>query len=121
MGKYIIKLDDYYMEWTTISDAPATFGMSLDEFKEYYQEEYGNKGMEDLPKRLERIEKYGSSSIVPKSAEDVIFLNRAGYNEKTLSRSEIIEWFCVKQKRPPEHVGIELEYDDDGQVTNHPD
>jgi len=26
MPRYIIKLEDYYLEWSTVVDAPVTFG-----------------------------------------------------------------------------------------------
>lgn len=62
MPSFIIKVKDekfnkdYYMEWSTIVDAPVTYGMSLDEFKEYYKEQYGIKGMEGLEDRMTRVE-----------------------------------------------------------------
>jgi hypothetical protein len=41
MGRFICKFEDkddvYYLEWSTVVDAPVTFGMSLEEFKEYYR------------------------------------------------------------------------------------
>ncbi len=54
MPKYIIKITDpkdntdYFMEWSTVVDAPITYGCSLEEFKEYYKKEYGNQGMKDF-------------------------------------------------------------------------
>lgn len=78
MPRYIIKLNDYYFEWSSIVDAPVTFGMKLEDFKEYYQEAYGIERMRDLDYRLERIEMFGTSSVTPTTPWDMIKGNRAG-------------------------------------------
>ena len=63
MPRFIVKLSEgdkeWYMEWSTVVDAPVTYGMSLEEFNKYYQEENGLRGMEDLPKRMERVKARG--------------------------------------------------------------
>ena len=65
MGKAIIKISDsqqdFYLEWSTSSDSPCSYGMPLEEFKEYYRKEYGEQGMRDLPERLEIVERNGCS------------------------------------------------------------
>lgn len=101
MGRFIIKITDekfnkdYYMEWSTVVDAPVTYGLDLEEFKEYYKEEYGKSGMNDLNERLERVEKTGSSGIAPfGKLEDLLELNRAGENEETLDKEGILNQYC---------------------------
>jgi len=91
MPTFIIKIKDLYFEWSTISDSPATLGMTLDEFQDYYRAEYGRRGMRELPERLERTEKKGTSAFQDDSVEDTIFHNRAGDDEETLSADEIYE------------------------------
>ncbi len=103
MPRYIVKLTDenvdYYMEWSTIVDAPITFGMSLEEFKEYYQEEYGRRGMEDeFENRMKRVEKKGTSSIIDSSVEAVISCNLAGDEGECLTRQEIIQKYCIEKR-----------------------
>ena len=96
MGRFIVKLDDYYLEWSTIVDAPITYGMKLKEFKEFYKDEYGNRGMEELPKRLERVENQGVSAYHPyNNLENLITGNRAGDNEEELTKQEIIKGYCI--------------------------
>jgi len=95
MPRYIVKLDDYYLEWSTVVDAPVTFGMSLDGFRVYYQAEYGNAGLPVLMKRLERVESKGISSLIHESADDLLTFNRAGPNESTLTRDEILTAYCL--------------------------
>ena len=99
MGRCIVKLTDdaganFYLEWSSIVDAPVTYGMPLEEFHEYYREEYGESGMRDLPQRLKRVESKGCSSWIDSSAEDVISGNRAGPKETEFSREQLIEKFC---------------------------
>lgn len=98
----IIKLThkdkDYYLEWSEVVDAPVTYGMSLEEFKEYYQSEYGNSGMNKLPERLGLVEQYGTS-LGPRyeSADDYIKFNRAGNNDKCLTKEQIIKIYCINK------------------------
>lgn len=98
MPRYIIKLQDkdnvWYMEWSSIVDAPVTYGMSLEEFKQHYQEEYGARGMAELETRLKRVEATGTSSLLHESLDRMLVCNRAGPNEKCISKEEIIERFC---------------------------
>ena len=96
MGRYIIKLEEFYLEWSTIVDAPVTYGMKIDDFKEYYKEEYGSHGMKDLPDRLERIEENGVSAYPPDNDLDsLLAYNRAGKNESVLTKEEIIKEYCI--------------------------
>ena len=93
MPKGIIKIKDKYFEWSTISDAPTTYSMSLEELHEYIKEEYGNVGLKDLPERLERVEKWGSSFIT-ENLNDTIRFNRAGDNEDNISKNKIYEKYA---------------------------
>lgn len=100
MPRYIIKLTDavfnkeYYLEWSTIVDAPITYGMSLDEFEMYYRTEYGESGVRELPARMERVEKAGCSSFVEDNVLDLVRGNRAGKNESELSYVDILNNYC---------------------------
>ena len=93
MGRYIIKLEDYYLLWSTIVDAPITLGMSLNEFKIYYRVEYGEKGMENLSARLIRVNKKGCSGF-DTTLDRLLDINRAGPDESKLTRLEIIDAYC---------------------------
>lgn len=94
MPRYIIKLNDQYLEWSTVVDAPITFGMSLAEFKEHYRSEYGEDGMRCLAERLERVERVGTSEIGAMRIEDTISCNRAGDNDKRLTKKQIVAKYC---------------------------
>lgn len=97
MPSFIVKLQDYYFEYSTIVDAPVTFGLPLDEFKKYYREEYGQQGIDNLGPRLERVEKYGSSQIGGIAADDVLLWNRAGPDEVELTPDEIYQAYCLRE------------------------
>ena len=99
MGRYIVNLDQYYLEWSTIVDAPVTWGMSLSAFMDYYQKQYGVAAMDKLDARLARVSKKGNSAT---SRHFSIGYNRAGPNETQLTKDEIIEWYCIKRKNPIE-------------------
>jgi len=98
MPRYICKFPvdgtDYYLEWSSIVDAPVTYGMTLDEFRCYYQEEYGNQGMKGLDERLQRVDEIGHSDrICREPIREWIKGNRAGKGEKEATYDEIIDTF----------------------------
>lgn len=104
MPRYIIKIHDdkfnkdYYMEWSTVVDAPVTYGLRLDEFTEYYRSEYGEHGMIDLDKRFKRVEEKGISGHHPFDNLEALFeFNRAGKNEACLDKEGILEQYCRNQ------------------------
>lgn len=101
MPRYIIKINDettgkdYYMEWSTVVDAPVTYGCTLAEFKEYYQSEYGSNGMRDFEERMKRVEENGISAHPPfDNLQSLFDHNRAGENETPLDREGILEKYC---------------------------
>jgi len=95
MGKFIVKLTDeqegrdYYLEWSTVSDSPASPGMSLEEFTEYYRDKYGSDGMREFKARMARVEKTGTSSHF--DTLDILIRNNDCYEDGTpATREEII-------------------------------
>lgn len=102
MPRYIVKLsdknNDYYLEWSSVVDAPVTYGMSLTEFKKYYNKEYGRNGMKNLGERLQRVKSNGTSCELGDNINDFISTNRAGDREKRLSKKEIINKYCIQKK-----------------------
>lgn len=101
MANYIVKIPhngkDYYLIWDTNVDAPAIYGCSLRALKDYYQQEYGEKGLHDLSERLIRVEEKGVSSHIHDSFDELIICNRAGENEEELTKQEIIEKYCTEE------------------------
>ncbi|WP_428412688.1 hypothetical protein [Legionella sp.] len=80
-----------------MTDASVIQGCSLIALKNYYKNEYGEKGLLDLSERLERVEKKGVSSHIHDNFEELIKCNRAGDNEEELSMQQIIEKYCREE------------------------
>lgn len=100
MGRYICKVNeggrDYYFEFSSVVDAPVTFGMSREEFEKYYREEYGNSSMGfEFEDRMKRVEEKGTSSRLHDSAEELLRHNRAGMDETCLTVPQLIDAYCV--------------------------
>jgi len=98
MPRFIIKLDgeigERYLEWSTIVDRPVTYGMPLEEFKEYYRDEYGKQGMWNLDERMKRVESKGTSEL-DDDLDGTLKHNRAGPDETFLTKEEIYQIYCV--------------------------
>lgn len=99
MGRSIIKIHDdrdnkdYYMEWSSVVDAPVTWGLSLEEFKAHYKERYGTEGMRGLQDRLDEVEERGTSDYSA-SLNEYYAYNRAGENESCIDKEGILERYC---------------------------
>lgn len=100
MGTFIIKLDGLYLEWSSVSDSPVTFGMTREQFERRYLKKHGTDGMRDLPDRMARVEAKGTSPREDDDVDDTIWLNRAGPGQTPLSKPEIVEWYCRRKKEP---------------------
>lgn len=96
MGRFIVKVKDYYLEWSTVTDSPVTFGMEKATFVRYYRAEYGRGGLRALEKRLERVEEHGSSAHESDGWPPDLFKgNRAGPDESSLTEDEIYRAYCL--------------------------
>lgn len=96
MPVHIIQHNNVFNVYTTIADGCYfESGLTLDELKEWYKEEYGNNGMMELDQRLERVLKKGTSAINDTDLKDTISCNRAGKNEEYMSYQKFIDKFLV--------------------------
>jgi len=89
MPRYIAKLEGKYFEWSTVVEAPVTKAMSLEDFKEYYKDMYGQRGLENLETLMPLVDKTGISCRLGSTIEDYIELSilNGAYD----SRDELIE------------------------------
>lgn len=86
---------DYYLEWSTIVDAPVTRGMTWEKFAKYYKKQYGREGMRDFEARIDRVEKTGISAYPPLDNLAGYFdYNQAGYDGATASKEDVIRAYC---------------------------
>lgn len=88
MGRMIAKFGDRYTEWSTVVDSPVSQLLPLPEFKRYLLENYGIEALDELPRRLARVEKLGTSSQMGQTAQDLLRHNRAGPNESHVGTEE---------------------------------
>ena len=67
--------------------------ISLEQLTNLIKEEYGQSGLNALPKRLERAHKFGNSSAFNEPLDAFLCCNRAGEDEAKLSTEECIKTF----------------------------
>jgi hypothetical protein len=101
MPRFIIKIEDKYFEWSTIVDAPVTYGMTEQELRDYIKEEYGNQGLEGLPDRLKRVARQGTSCLSDCPIDDLLTHNRAGDNDSRLTKEEIYAKYSQNNAQDP--------------------
>ncbi len=89
---------DYYLLYSTISDSFLTYGVSLERFTRNMAEQEGSRYMEmGHPRRMSRVERFGTSSMNRESVEELIVGNRCGPNEEELSLDQIIHHFVARK------------------------
>lgn len=117
MPTYIIKLDTpvgpRYLDYSTVCDAPITYGMTLDEFKTYYRDEYGRAGAKDLDDRLSRVEAKGTSSHIHANLAALLRSNRAGRGETCLTIEQIVDYYAVRRGKGAQPVGKTIDPETD--------
>jgi hypothetical protein len=98
VAKCIIKVDHNgapkYLEWSSIVDAPVTYGMTLQELRAHIEREQGRQGLKYLDQRLARVEATGTSLHGGTTLEELIEWNRAGPNETCATLAEIVAIYC---------------------------
>ena len=72
MPYYIIKLQRndqaWYLEWSSVTNSPVTYGMSLEDIKKHMAFRYGALMRLDLPRRMSIVEARGTNSLAMKLA-----------------------------------------------------
>ena len=101
MSRFIVKIRDRYLEWSTVVDAPVTAGMSLDDFQRYYVAEYGPDSESYFGDFIKLANETGASDDY-----DWRNSNRAGPKETALTEDELYRVYCL---------GLEL----DEEVVKH--
>jgi hypothetical protein len=91
-------IGDRYLMWSTIVDAPVTYGMEREEFLAWYKDEYGARGEVD-PIIMYSVDKHGLPPLALtywKTIRNLVAYNRAGDDEATISLGEIIRRYCIE-------------------------
>lgn len=96
MPSYIIQKNNVFNIYTTVADGCYfESGLTLEQLKEWYEFEYGKRGMVDFDQRIERCMVKGTSSLIDNSLEDCVSLNRAGPRETRLSFQEFVDKYLT--------------------------
>lgn len=101
MPQLIVKVDNGYVLWSTISDSPESFIITAEQLTAHIRKEHGEHGVRALAARLERVEKKGTSSLVDQDADDTMWLNRAGLDETALTKEQLLSWLRSRSPTPP--------------------
>lgn len=94
MPRYTVKLtnekenEEYYLEWSSVVDAPITKGMTRNEFIEWFKTEYGEQYVQEW---LNNENNFAD-------IENFLKYNSAGENDEELTKEEIFELYCVKYR-----------------------
>lgn len=108
MGRAILKVgDDQYLEWSTVADAPRTFIMTRDELLNFYREEYGREGLQQLELELPEIDRVGTAATGYQDVEDYVACNRAGLDETELTLEQIRESYRNEETYKQRPRGID--------------
>lgn len=101
MPSVIVKLDGKYLEWSSVVDAPTTYGMTRDAFEVWYRDKYGRVSMVDFERRMARVEAKGTSCMDASSVDELVAGNRAGVEETELSMEQIVEHYVHRRCELP--------------------
>lgn len=84
------------MEWSTVVDAPTTYLLTEDMYKEYFKDRYWQEWIDGLD--LDYIKKHWSYWIPQhyKNVREIVKWNRAWKNEKRLSYKQLIEEYIYR-------------------------
>lgn len=106
MPTYIIKHtmpndgEERCLLWSSIVDAPTSYGVTIDEIRDWWREEYGRSGLERLDAELAR-----PTSGRVTTLSDVWVTNRAGAGETRLSIEQIVDYYFVRKGEGERPVG----------------
>jgi len=98
--------DVRYIDWSSITDAPYTFGLTRTEFEKYYRERFGCEGMFRLPHRLERAERTGTSSHVGDDLETCLHMfnwewfTGLEHLDRGITFEALWHWYCDLRQDP---------------------
>lgn len=86
--KHCISGKDRYLVWSSIVDAPITYGITKKQLLQFWRTEYGRSGVEDLERRL--------AAGRTKTVDCMVSCNRAGKDETRLTTEQIVDYFFVR-------------------------
>lgn len=92
MSRRTIKMGEYYIEYSTIQDAPVEYGLKLEDYRKWYAEEYGRAGMSNFYRDV-LIADLGGEGM----AMDIIRNNCAGDRGSRLTYDKLYRAYCLHE------------------------
>jgi hypothetical protein len=96
MAAGIVKLNDKYIWWSTIPDAPINYLATKEDMKREFIESRIKAAEREIEDMFYIADKFGTSFEC--SAEEIISNNRAGKNDTPLSKEEIIVYYSWENR-----------------------
>lgn len=94
MTEIILHHNGRYNFYDTIMDCIRfESSISLEQLTELIRLEYGERGIDNLPERLERAHAFGHSDPGGGTLDEFLSINRAGEDEEQLTTEEVIKRF----------------------------
>jgi hypothetical protein len=95
MPRYILKIKDYYLAWSTIVDAPTFASKDVNVVLQRLFWDATHISESEVQAILEALETTGTSTNT--SLEEVLWANRAGEGETHLSADDIYRKYCLEE------------------------
>jgi hypothetical protein len=109
VGHSIVKFGEQYLMWSSVADAPTTNLMTLPELKEHILQTEGYEGLSGLPRRLNRVEQRGTSSLTGGTLKSLLAHNRAGPDESRLAtEAQFIEHYTASPSEADAPLDIDI-------------
>jgi len=96
---------DRYFVWSTVTDAPSTYGMTERECVEWFSFNNNIRGFGHAAGLMALARKSGTTSSLL-SLDDIDYWNRAGHSETRLSLDEIYRIYCEERRLPTATEGV---------------
>lgn len=90
MPAYYVRIGPKIVRWSTIVDAPTHSFDSVEQVKEFHLREFGTSALRPWANMAKRLE-VGTSST-GEDADSLIWLNRAGKGETTLTKAQLVAY-----------------------------
>lgn len=106
MARFPIRLDHegdkWYLIWSTIVDAPVTYGLTWHELVRYVRRAQGTEGVSELFNHKGGLDELGVPHDGYGTLKTILASNRAGPYEKRLTKLELIEQYCIQPDKSEE-------------------
>jgi hypothetical protein len=102
----ILKIQNFYLEYSTVSDCPSSRGMDREQIRDYLLKRMGTTNEILIDEFLRCADETGTSTL--ESLDSVLFLNRAGLDETCLTIDEIYQYYCLNQRKGEKPLGISI-------------